>query len=107
MVVVPTFGHTPGSVATFVNVSPTLRFVHVGDLVNLQESLERGVGKSRVMRGLTDEDEARTEAEVQRLLQLRSRDPQLVLLPAHDKGAFEALFGKDSGELPPCIGARG
>lgn len=104
VVVVPTFGHTPGSVATFVNVSPTLRFVHVGDLINLRESVERNVGKSWLMRRLTDEDGARTEAEVAKLVQLHARDPELLILPAHDRPSFVQLFGADNGEVPPCIG---
>ncbi|MBF5044559.1 MBL fold metallo-hydrolase [Aggregicoccus sp. 17bor-14] len=104
VVVVPTYGHTPGSVATFLNVSPTLRLVHVGDLLNLQESVERHVGKSWVMRELTDEDGARTEAEVERLFELHRQDPGLVILPAHDKRAYEALFGPDTVPVPPCVG---
>lgn len=104
VVVVPTFGHTPGSVATFVNVSPTLRFVHVGDLINLRESIERNVGKSWLMRQLTDEDLARTQAEVAKLVQLHAQDPELLILPAHDRRAFVELFGADDGGVPPCIG---
>jgi glyoxylase-like metal-dependent hydrolase (beta-lactamase superfamily II) len=105
VVVVPTFGHTPGSVATFVNVSPAQRFVHVGDLINLRESIERNVGKSWLMRRFTDEDSARTQAEVAKLVQLHARDPELIILPAHDRRAFVELFGTDDGEVPPCIGA--
>ena len=105
VVVVPAFGHTPGSVATFVNVSPSLRFVHVGDLINLRESIERNVGKSWLMRQLTDEDLARTQAEVAKLVQLHARDPELLILPAHDRRAFVELFGADDGGVPPCIGA--
>lgn len=104
VVVVPTFGHTPGSVATFINVSPTLRFVHVGDLINLRESIERNVGKSWLMRRLTDEDSARTQAEVAKLVQLHEQDPELKILPAHDRPAFVELFGADTGGVPPCIG---
>lgn len=105
VVVVPTFGHTPGSVATFVNVSTSLRFVHVGDLINMRESIERNVGKSRLMRWLTDEDSSRTQAEVAKLVQLHAQDPELVILPAHDRPAFVQLFGADEGSAPPCIGA--
>lgn len=104
VVVVPAFGHTPGSVVTFVNVSPTLRFVHVGDLINLRESIDRNVGKSWLMRRLTDEDDSRTKAEVAKLVQLHAQDPELFILPAHDRPAFVQLFGADDGAVPPCIG---
>jgi glyoxylase-like metal-dependent hydrolase (beta-lactamase superfamily II) len=104
VVVVPTFGHTPGSVATFVNVSPAQRFVHVGDLINLRESIARNVGKSWLMRQFTDEDSARTQAEVAKLVQLHAREPELLILPAHDRRAFVELFGNDDKDVPPCIG---
>lgn len=103
VVVVPTFGHTPGSIATFVTVSGTKRFVHVGDLINVQEAIERGVGKSWLMRQLTDEDDETTVAQVAKLIQLHAQDPGLFILPAHDRAAFVALFGEDKTELPPCI----
>ncbi|MDP2273301.1 MAG: MBL fold metallo-hydrolase [Archangium sp.] len=106
VVVVPTFGHTPGSVATFVTVSATKRFVHVGDVINLGESIDRKVGKSWLMRTLTDEDDAATKAQVAKLVQLREADPALTILAAHDRPAFLQLFGNDDGALPPCIGAR-
>ncbi len=104
LVVVPTFGHTPGSVATFVNLGAR-RLVHVGDLVNLQESVEREAPKSWVMSALTDEDRAATEREVARLVRLQRQDPGLWILPAHDRAAYEAFFGAlpvESHE-PRCV----
>jgi len=103
VVVVPTFGHTPGSVATFINVSASKRLVHVGDLINLEESVTRDVGKSWLMRKLTDEDEAATNVQVEKLVQLHAADPELVVLPAHDRRVFVQVFGEDEGALPPCI----
>lgn len=90
LVVVPAFGHTPGSVVTFVN-TPTLRLVHVGDLINLSESLDRKVQKSWLMRSLTDEDEAANDAQVAKLIQLREFEPEVLVLPAHDKPVWERL----------------
>ncbi|HEX5752447.1 MAG TPA: hypothetical protein VFZ09_39950 [Archangium sp.] len=87
-----------------MNVSPTQRFVHVGDLINMRESIERNVGKSWLMRQLTDEDSARTQAEVAKLVQLHARDPELLILPAHDGRAFVELFGTGDAGVPPCIG---
>lgn len=104
LVVVPTFGHTPGSVATFVNLGPR-RLVHVGDLINLQESVEREAPKSWIMSALTDEDRAATEREVARLVRLQKQDPALWILPAHDRAAYEAFFGElpvDARE-PRCV----
>jgi glyoxylase-like metal-dependent hydrolase (beta-lactamase superfamily II) len=104
LVVVPTFGHTPGSVATFVNLGPR-RLVHVGDLINLQESVEREAPKSWLMSTLTDEDRGATEREVARLVRLQRQDPALWILPAHDRAAYEAFFGElpvDTHE-PRCV----
>ncbi len=104
VVIVPTPGHTPGSVATFVNL-PGLRLVHAGDLINLSESIDRQVPKSKLMRALTDEDTSATDLEVARLVQLHQLDPELVILPAHDRLAWESVFGTTPvGAPPPCRG---
>lgn len=103
VVIVPTPGHTPGSVATFIAVRPDKRLVHVGDLINLTESIERKVGKSWLMRMLTDEDDAATARQVAKLVQLHEQDPSLVILPAHDRPAFVSLFGEDGNGPPPCL----
>ncbi len=103
VVVVPTFGHTPGSVSTFVDLGDR-RFLHVGDLINLQESIDREVPKSGLMRALTDSDAAATDAQVATLVRLQRQDPALWVLPAHDRVAWEALFGAHAiGNPPPCI----
>jgi glyoxylase-like metal-dependent hydrolase (beta-lactamase superfamily II) len=107
VVVVPTFGHTPGSIATFVNL-PGHRFVHVGDLINLEESITRAVPKSALMRALTDEDAAQTGEQVARLVELHAREPSVQILPAHDRRAWERLFGPSPIDAaPPCVGAQG
>jgi N-acyl homoserine lactone hydrolase len=106
VVVVPTFGHTPGSVSTFVDLGDR-RFMHVGDLISLQESIDRAVPKSALMRALTDVDPAATDAQVATLVRLQQADPRLWVLPAHDRAAWEALFGAHAiGAPPPCIRSR-
>lgn len=108
VVVVPTPGHTPGSVATFLNLG-NRRLVHVGDLINLQESVRRGAPKSWLMRLLTDEDQAATSAEVAKLAELQRVDPALWILPAHDRKAYEALFGPmpKRDAVPRCLDSNG
>lgn len=102
VVVLPSFGHTPGSVSVLLN-SGGLQWLYVGDLVNLSESVESGRGKSWIMKSLTDEDSARTQAEVEAISEVSKRVPNLVVLPAHDGARFEQLFGADTGPLPPCV----
>ena len=98
VVVVPLFGHTPGSVGVFLNLSATRRLLHVGDTLNTAESLDRGVRKSWLMRTLTDDDEELAAAQGARLVELHRADPVLKILPAHDRVAWKGFFG------PPAAG---
>jgi glyoxylase-like metal-dependent hydrolase (beta-lactamase superfamily II) len=86
-------GHTPGSVGTFVNLGPGRRLLHVGDAVDLTEQLERRVGKSIFLQP-TDDDSARAGRTVAELAELRQRVPDLAFLPAHDRPAWERVFGQ-------------
>jgi glyoxylase-like metal-dependent hydrolase (beta-lactamase superfamily II) len=95
-------GHTPGSIATFVNLSPTRRLVHVGDTVNLTESIERRLPKSTVLQLFTDTDSEAAGRAVARLSQLHELAPELHFLPAHDRDAWEEFFGAPQS----CVRAR-
>jgi glyoxylase-like metal-dependent hydrolase (beta-lactamase superfamily II) len=95
-------GHTPGSVATFVNLGDGRRLVHVGDAVLTTEAIDRRVGKSFVMSG-TDYDEPAADRAVARLAQLHEMEPTLAILPAHDRLAWTSFFASD---VPRCVGRR-
>ncbi|NMO17170.1 MBL fold metallo-hydrolase [Pyxidicoccus fallax] len=95
-------GHTPGSIATFVNLSPTRRLVHVGDTVNLAESIQRRVPKSTLLQFFTDTDAEAAGLAVARLAQLHDMEPALHFLPAHDRDAWERFFGG----AQTCVKAR-
>ncbi len=95
-------GHTPGSIATFVNLSPERRLVHVGDTVNLVESVERRLPKSTLLQFFTDTDSEAARDQVARLSQLHELAPELQFLPAHDRDAWEKFFGS----APGCVKAR-
>jgi glyoxylase-like metal-dependent hydrolase (beta-lactamase superfamily II) len=95
-------GHTPGSTAIFVNLSPTRRLVYVGDTVNLSESIERRLPKSTLMQLFTDMDRERAGAAVARLTQLHELAPELHFQPAHDRDAWEKFFGG----APGCVSAQ-
>jgi glyoxylase-like metal-dependent hydrolase (beta-lactamase superfamily II) len=92
VVFVPLPGHTPGSIGTFVNRSPTQRFFHVGDGVNTLEAVEKRRSKSVVL-GMTDHDGAAADLVAAKIGQLHAQDPALVILPAHDRKAWLAAFG--------------
>ncbi|KAA6458237.1 MBL fold metallo-hydrolase [Acidobacteria bacterium AB60] len=98
VVVVKLPGHTPGSVGTFLNLSPTQRIFHVGDAVNVTEAVNRRLPKSLLM-ATTDNDSRQADLTVAKLAQLHSLDPALLILPAHDRSAWKTAFGS----APGCI----
>jgi N-acyl homoserine lactone hydrolase len=98
VVVVKLPGHTPGSVGIFVNLSPVFRIFHVGDAVNANEAIERRLPKSFVM-SATDNDASQANATIAKLSQLHALDPGLLIVPAHDRGAWKQAFGA----LPGCV----
>ena len=91
VVVVPLPGHTPGSVGVFFNVGDK-RVFHVGDAVSSLEQLQDNVGKQFPM-DRTDSDPDGALATVNALYYLQANDPELAIIPAHDRRAWEAVFG--------------
>jgi glyoxylase-like metal-dependent hydrolase (beta-lactamase superfamily II) len=106
VVLVPLSGHTPGSLGTFVDLGDGRRIFHVGDVVLVQESIERRVVKGKLMQP-TDVDKPKNAANVARLSQLHELDPALTILPAHDRDVWKRLFGETSPSEPACIRTRG
>jgi glyoxylase-like metal-dependent hydrolase (beta-lactamase superfamily II) len=102
VVVVPLFGHTPGSVGVFVDLGDGRRIFHVGDVVLVEESVERGVVKGKLMQP-TDVDRERNAENVARLARLHELDPDLVILPAHDRDVWQRIFGDTMPERPACV----
>jgi N-acyl homoserine lactone hydrolase len=86
MVVVPTPGHTPGSLSLLVRPIDSPPLLMVGDLTYdvhvFEEGHVPGVGSRRQLR---------TAAAM--VNALRKRMPDLVILPAHDPGAADRLAG--------------
>ena len=84
LVLLPTPGHTSGSMSLLVRRGPNPPLLLVGDLTYGAEILERGdvpgVGARRVLRESTE-----------KVLQLRRSMPGLVILPAHDPAAAQRL----------------
>ena len=92
LVLLPTPGHTPGSLSLLVRQPGATPLLMVGDLTYdvhlLEEAHVPGVGSKRRLR--------RTTAMVN---QLRHNYPDLVILPAHDPGAA-ARLAKATGQAP-------
>ena len=99
IVFVPLFGHTPGSMGTFVNRSSAERYFHVGDAVNVVEAIEKRRGKSFLL-AITDHDTGSAERVVAKLTQLHAQEPRLVFVPAHDRSAWIHAFGAPGRCMP-------
>lgn len=84
LVLLPTPGHTPGSMSLLVRRPGKVPLLLVGDL-----TYESGLLEAGRIPGVGDKaDLHRASAMV---LQLETRNPGLVILPAHDPGAAERL----------------
>lgn len=98
MVVVRLPGHTPGSVGTFINLSPRQRLFHVGDAVNELQQVYENRGKRHLMSG-TDSDAARANATVGQIQRVWKEVPGVQIIPAHERHAWENAFGP----VPRCL----
>ncbi len=102
VVVVPLRGHTPGSVGIFVNLSPRRRLFYVGDAVDDERGSQERVGKSLILRD-SDNDEALANQIVARLSDLHERLPELAIIPAHGRSAYNKYF---PGGPPSCVSTQ-
>jgi glyoxylase-like metal-dependent hydrolase (beta-lactamase superfamily II) len=89
-------GHTPGSVGAFINLGPGRRLLHVGDVVDISEQITRRVGKSFVLMP-TDGDRDKANESVAKVSQFHEVAPDVVIVPAHDRTAYEKFFGPEPG----------
>lgn len=101
VVFVPLPGHTPGSMGTFVNVTPAVRLFHVGDAVNTIEAIEKRRSKSVIL-GLTDHDGDLADRTAAKIGQLHAQEPAVSILPAHDRKAWARVFGAPG----QCLGEK-
>ncbi len=100
VVVVPLPGHTPGSVGVFVHLADGRRVFHVGDAVNDRTQVERLRGRTPSMRR-TDADRDAAESVVAVLHELARQDPTLLILPAHERDAWEDIWGSPATTCAP------
>lgn len=99
VVVVPLAGHTPGSIAVFVTLPDGRRILHVGDAVNNRREIEHALGKHPSMQR-TDSDAGAAKRRVAELHALAAREPDLTMLPAHDRRAYVDTFGQPATQCP-------
>ena len=91
IVVVPSPGHTPGSVMIFVTLYNGARYAFVGDLVWQLEGITLREERPWITRRKADLDAAGTRRNLLHLIAIKERLPELIIVPAHDIRAFAEL----------------
>ncbi|MFO0616933.1 MAG: MBL fold metallo-hydrolase [Polyangiaceae bacterium] len=91
IVVVPTPGHTPGSVAVFVTLPTGTRYALIGDLVWQLEGITERAERPWLTRRLADADPEGVRANIARVAAIHEAFPEMIVVPAHDARAFEAI----------------
>ncbi|MBW1761214.1 MAG: MBL fold metallo-hydrolase [Deltaproteobacteria bacterium] len=84
VVIVPMPGHTPGSVAVFVNLPSGKRFLIIGDTSWTKEGVDWPAEKPWLARRMVDFDAAGVREQLVLLHQLQRANPDLTIVPAHD-----------------------
>jgi len=103
IVVVPASGHTPGSVIVFVTLANGTRYAFVGDLVYQLEGITLREERSWfVRRSGADEDAEGNRENMLRVIALKERLPELIIVPAHDMRGFDKL-PKLSAVVQPSV----
>jgi glyoxylase-like metal-dependent hydrolase (beta-lactamase superfamily II) len=92
IVLVPSPGHTPGSVIVFLALPSGTRYALVGDLVWQREGLDIPAERPWASRWLVDNDAAQVRQGISHMAEVHKQFPQIVMVPAHDARA--------AGELP-------
>jgi len=102
IVVVPAFGHTPGSVTIFVTLPSATRYAFVGDLVWQREGITQREERPWITRRRADTDAEANRQNLLRMIALKERLPELIIVPAHDLRAFAEMpkLPKQSGPPP-------
>jgi glyoxylase-like metal-dependent hydrolase (beta-lactamase superfamily II) len=94
VVAVPLPGHTPGSLGVFVKAGGKTMF-HIGDAAFVAEAVEKGLPKNPALRPVVDNDGPAADAQVKALAAFHAAHPDIVVVPAHDRTAWERVFGPE------------
>lgn len=91
VVIVPSPGHTPGSVVVFVTLPMGMRYALLGDLVWQTEDVEIPSERPWPVRRLLGEDDAEVRENIARVNAISKKFPRIQMLPAHDARAFRIV----------------
>lgn len=91
VVIVPSPGHTPGSVVIFVTLPAGLRYALLGDLVWQEDAIDIPSERPWPVRRLLGENDAEVRENIARVVAFHKKYPRIQLLPAHDARSFGML----------------
>lgn len=91
VVLVPLYGHTPGSVGAFVKVDSGRRYFLVGDAVWRAAALKESRPKFWAARWLVDHDIEHTQQVIDQIRAVAERNPGLTVVPSHDAAVQDTL----------------
>lgn len=85
VVLVPSPGHTPGSIVAFINLPSGKRYALLGDLVWQAEAVDLPAERPWLSRRLVREDDAQVRENIARVAAIHKRFPEIRMIPAHDE----------------------
>lgn len=91
VVLVPLYGHTPGSIGMFVTVDSGKRYFFVGDVVWKAAALKEGKPKFWPASVLVDDNTEKTQQTIDTISKLIKNNPDIVVVPAHDSAVQNKL----------------
>lgn len=91
VVLVPTPGHTPGSLAAFITLPNGTRYALLGDIVWQKEGIDLPAERPWPVRMVADWDEHRVRELILHFDLLARAFPSLVMVPAHDARVWATL----------------
>jgi glyoxylase-like metal-dependent hydrolase (beta-lactamase superfamily II) len=91
VVVVPAPGHTPGGVIIFLTLPSGRRYALVGDLVFQLEGITLREDRPWLIRKRADTDPEGTRENLLRVVAIKTRLPELIIVPAHHSRGFAEM----------------
>ncbi len=94
--VAPTPGHSPGSQIFLIRTDNGQEYLLIGDIVWAMNNVEKAWGRPRLLQYIFfKEDRAQVQRQVRALHDLSLAEPDLILLPSHDKAWLDELVNTD------------
>lgn len=90
-ILVPLFGHTPGSLGLFLTTSAGKRYLFVGDAVWRRAALQTARQKFWMMSAIVDNDARATDVTLHQIAAVMKANPGLAVVPAHDAEAHDEI----------------